>query len=204
MAGQQVSGTQRGHFYDFAVRRMLSRLSQLPNWLPALSDPRRIDVRHPFLSLPLIEFTLRLPYHLRTDAYKSKPILRAAVAGILPEIVRRRITKGGLMEPRICWAFRRERVFLERLLSGSTLADLGCIEPKKVIEALDRSAAGVGRETKFLYAMLSLETWFSVRSGRCIADSRSINRKEHMYETDIHNDQRPCVRRHDYPQALDL
>jgi asparagine synthase (glutamine-hydrolysing) len=162
LAAQHDPG-KRGRFYQSASRRSLSRIAC---WLPAWFDLPGIKTRHPFLYLPLVEFCLRLSYRLRTDACQSKPVLRAAMNGVLPEKVRQRFTKG-MLDPRICWALGKERQQLSRLLAGSVLADLGCIEPKRALAEVDSHATGVGGNAGFLYPMLSLETWLSTRSGRC-------------------------------------
>jgi len=102
------------------------------------------------------------------------------MSGILPGKVRRRRTKGSL-EPRICWALRRERALLGQLMGASILADLGSIEPKKVLEAIDDLAKGLGPSSLFVYTALSLETWLSARSGRCMITDALTGRVEERY-----------------------
>lgn len=153
----------RGEWFP---QHILSALSKLAGWVPGWCHMPGIDVRHPLLHLPLVEWCLSLPYHLRTDVYYSKPILRAALEGTLPEKVRRRTTKGSVLEPRICWSFMRERKFLERLLSEPVLGDLQCIEPREVLNALDACGRAGGSDGSYLYCILSLETWLSTKSGR--------------------------------------
>jgi asparagine synthase (glutamine-hydrolysing) len=149
----------------------------LPSWL----DLPGIALRHPFLDVPLMEFCLQLPFALRTNALRSKPLLRAAMKGTVPDVVLNRATKGGLLDPRLCWAFRQERHVLTRLLSSSMLADLGCIEPARLTEALDASGSGLDANPSHLYAALALETWLQVKSGRCIVDSHCQEKKEKVY-----------------------
>lgn len=126
-----------------------------------------IEVRQPFLSRDIVEFCLQLPHVIRTDIAKSKPVLRAAMAGVLPrEVLKRKCTKGTVLGPRICWSFKREQETLKKLLKTPVLADLGCVEPKEIARSIEAFAAGRGEIVTCLYTALSLETWLSRRLGQ--------------------------------------
>jgi asparagine synthase (glutamine-hydrolysing) len=124
------------------------------------------DIRHPFLYRPLVEYGLQLAPDLRTTPLETKAVLQRAMRGILPEEVRTRRGKGGI-DGRLQWAMIRERPRIERLLQNSELADLGCIDPRALLRAVDtvcRTRAGGNRGT--VINALALETWLAVRSGR--------------------------------------
>lgn len=133
------------------------------SWTPGVS------VRHPLLDKALVELAIRLPYQLRSDTYWSKPILRAAIEGIVPESVRARRDKA-IVEPRICWAFEHEHRRIQKLISNSILADLGVIEPSVLQESIEALRRGrpAAEPLLHLFSVLSLETWLSARSGRCV------------------------------------
>jgi len=154
-AGRATRGDARGEYVDVVARS----IRRLQCWLPHWRYTEDIAMHHPFLYVPLVELCLRLPVKARMSAAESKVVLRTAVRGIVPENVRRRVTKS-FIEPRICWAMRHERHRLERIIRNSVLADMGCIEPKRVLKALDSVASG-GPGLAPLYAMLSLEMWLS-------------------------------------------
>ncbi len=159
-------GRRRGSRYEDDVEWAVSRVgASLAAWWNTAPD---VVMKHPFLDQRLLAFVLNLPYSVRTDSYHTKPILRVGMKGVLPEDVRLRSTKGSLLNPRICWAFARERAFLSRLLESPVLADLGCVEPRRVLSALDAASQGLRTDSLSIYTALSLETWMSVRSGRCI------------------------------------
>ncbi|MGH9350012.1 MAG: asparagine synthase-related protein [Vicinamibacterales bacterium] len=159
----------RGRLYQGEVA---SHVGRIAGWLPAWFSMAGVEMRHPFLDLPLVELCLALPYRCSTDVARSKPVLRRAMKGILAEEVRLRTTKS-MIEPRICWAFAREHARLSRLLRDPVLADLGCIEPRRIRRALDGWVVGAGRNAAFLYAILALETWLSTKSGRCAVHDES-------------------------------
>lgn len=52
-----------------------------------------LEARHPLLDLDLVELGLRQPPLSTFDCYRSRPVLRAAVAGMLPDSVRLRPRK---------------------------------------------------------------------------------------------------------------
>jgi asparagine synthase (glutamine-hydrolysing) len=129
-----------------------------------------LDVRNPYLSRPLVEFCLQLPPEVLVKGYMRKWILREAMRGILPEVVRERLSKGYYHE-RTDHSFVQQRTRLSALLDGSILGEMGCIDTRAAREALSvaassRSGDMPGAEKNRLRHMLSLEMWLAVRSGR--------------------------------------
>jgi asparagine synthase (glutamine-hydrolysing) len=155
---------RRGETYesevDWFLRLLGGSLHATWNMAP------RVAMAHPLLHQPLLAFVLALPHALRSDVHCTKPILRRAMRGLLPEAVRLRATKGSMLNPRLCWSFAREREQIVRMLRSSVLAELGCVEPKSLLAAVDDAARGQRNDIGQVYAALSLETWMSVRSGR--------------------------------------
>jgi asparagine synthase (glutamine-hydrolysing) len=160
----EVSHGRRGRMSQAAIPRHLSMvIAALQGWrhLPG------IEVRHPLLDRSLVEFCVGLALTVRSDVARPKPVLHAAMKGIVPdEVLARRCTKGSILGPRICWAFRRERASLLALLKSPVLADLGCIEPRRVLADVDAYASGGGDNETSLYTVLSLETWLASRASR--------------------------------------
>lgn len=132
-----------------------------------------LEVRHPFLYRPLVEFSLRLAPELRTRPLEQKWILRQAMRGVLPEAVRRRRSKGGL-DGRLAWSLSRERGRIDEMMRDLLLGQLGCVDPQRLRSAID--SVRTGRESSVVSVIdtLSLETWLRVRSGRwTVRESRS-------------------------------
>ena len=145
-----------------------------------------LDMRHPFLHRPLVEYALRLPPELCVRPHARKWVLREAMRGVLPEFVRTRIGKGsgtGLM----VWSLAHERGWVEALLRDPLLAQLGCIEPATLREAIARAGArtrGDPDDDPALLAVrtLEVEMWLRVRAGRWVAASGSragVSRTSH-------------------------
>jgi asparagine synthetase B (glutamine-hydrolysing) len=127
-----------------------------------------LDVRHPFLYRPLVEFALRLPPALCIRPHQHKWVLREAMRDILPEVVRTRIGKGSPIDVGV-WSFSALRSALEPLVRESILADLGIVDAVKLRRALDetpREAYSITQQHISVFATLAVEAWLQARSGR--------------------------------------
>lgn len=137
----------------------------MATWVPTWFPLDGLVSRHPYLDVTLFEFCYTLPWRLKTSAGLSKPVLRHAFKGLLPEKIRRRPSKGTI-DPRVCWAFVKERPFLHALIGRSILAEMGWIERSRVLQAIDAWGTGRGTNSSHLFWLLSLELWLSTQAGR--------------------------------------
>jgi asparagine synthase (glutamine-hydrolysing) len=128
----------------------------------------RLDVRHPFLYRPLVEFALSLPPEMLVRPYARKWLLREAMRGIVPEVVRTRIGKGSASE-RYAWSLSAQRQLLEPLVRESMLADLGVVSRADLRAAFDDAPYQPGRKGDphtALEGVLAIEAWLQMRAGR--------------------------------------
>jgi asparagine synthase (glutamine-hydrolysing) len=123
-----------------------------------------IEMRYPFLSRPLVEFVLSLPYSLIVRPYENKYVLREAMRGILPEVVRTRTGKGSI-GARVRWSLSHERKRVDALLNDSLLASLGCMDVSALRHSIERVRSGSSRSVVPVFCALSLETWLRVRAS---------------------------------------
>jgi asparagine synthase (glutamine-hydrolysing) len=154
-----------GQKYRYAVATKVGRLGRANN-RDALSD--FLDVRHPFLYRPLVEFALRLPPALRARPHAHRWVVREAMRGILPESVRTRVGKpdtGGAL----AWSLTTERARLLPLLREPILADLGVVHAAKLRAEFEmaqhRTGSGECMHSNLL-STLAIEAWLQIRSGR--------------------------------------
>ena len=89
----------------------------------------QLDVRHPYLDRPLVEFALTLPPETCVRPFQRKWILREAMKGILPDLVRCRIGKG-LLAGAHAASITRDRSVIEPLLRDPILANLGVVSAR--------------------------------------------------------------------------
>jgi asparagine synthase (glutamine-hydrolysing) len=121
-----------------------------------------VVVRYPYLHRPLFEFSCALPLPLRHWNGQKKVILREAVAGVLPEVIRSRKGKATI-GPRVIASLIEQRAVVLCLLRDSIVADLGLIEPKLLRRAIARvDVDGHGYDD--VLDVLSLETWLRVHT----------------------------------------
>jgi len=127
-----------------------------------------LDVRHPFLHRPLVEFALQLPPELTTRPYARKWVLREAMRGILPEVVRSRVGKGASNEV-MAWSLSAQRPLLEPLVQAPMLAELGVVDALQLRTAFDLAPHRRHSEGELhtsLQSTLMIEAWLQMRSGR--------------------------------------
>lgn len=127
-----------------------------------------LDVRHPLLYRPLVEFALRLPPELRARPHAHRWVIREAMRGILPEEVRTRVGKSGTADV-LAWSFRAHQAHLAPLVREPILGDLGVLDPFRLRSAFDAVLARArGAEAMYgpLIRTLAVEQWLQIRSGR--------------------------------------
>ncbi|MEO8205305.1 MAG: asparagine synthase (glutamine-hydrolyzing) [Chthoniobacterales bacterium] len=100
-------------------RLMLSKstIPMLLHWEDRNSMANSVEARVPFLDHRLVEFTLSLPNEFKTYRGSTKRVLKAAMAGIVPQTVINRMDKKGFATPEEQW-FRnpKESSFRDQVL----------------------------------------------------------------------------------------
>ncbi len=127
-----------------------------------------LEVRHPFLYRPLVEFALRLSPELCARPYARKWVLREAMQGILPEAVRTRVGKSTPAELYASGLITHRRL-LEPLAREPILGDLGVVDPAKLRTAFNDLPYQPHRRDEqhaAIHPTLITEAWLQIRSGR--------------------------------------
>ncbi|HKT07975.1 MAG TPA: asparagine synthase-related protein [Gemmatimonadaceae bacterium] len=125
-----------------------------------------VDVRYPFCHRPLVELALALPAEVSRRPNVRKWILREAMRGCLPEIIRQRRWKGAF-DGRIAWSLMHERHRFDALVEHSVLAELGCIEIAPLCAAIEKATTVDGEiERGQVLNVLALELWLRMRTGK--------------------------------------
>lgn len=158
-------GGRIGHKYSHSMTRTMVAVGKLLGHL-VLDDA--LDVRHPFLDRRLVEFGLGLPPTLTTRPHASKWVLREAMRGIVPELVRTRVGKGSQIE-RHAWSLSAQRTLLEPLVRDPILADLGVVDAgalRSAFAGAQHQARRKGDPQAALQQVLSIEAWLQIQAGR--------------------------------------
>jgi asparagine synthase (glutamine-hydrolysing) len=114
-----------------------------------------VESRVPFLDHRLVEFAFRLRTEDKVRGAETKHILREALAGILPEAIRRRTDKKGFVTPgENKWL----RGPLKHLLK-KPLDDLGLLNRKKCEALLAAYRKGDNRHAALVWRLAVLNYW---------------------------------------------
>lgn len=121
-----------------------------------------IAAHAPFLDTEVVRACLSLAACRRADPTVAKPLLRAALTGLVPEPVLARRTKGDYTKDAY-QGVRRAAGELRRLLAEPALADHRLIEPGPVREALAGAIEGMPTPWGTLNQVLAAELWLRHR-----------------------------------------
>jgi asparagine synthase (glutamine-hydrolysing) len=131
-----------------------------------------LELRHPYLHRPLVELALRLSPEMCVQPHARKWILREAMRGILPEMVRTRVGKSGL-DGLHAWSVAHEHERMGRMLRDPMLAQLGVIDRAALSRVLDDVRSGRASHEAWrdgINSTLEVEMWLQLRSGRWAAE----------------------------------
>ena len=128
-----------------------------------------VELRSPLFDRRVVEFALTRPREERNRAGDDKRLLRAAMRGLLPEVVLSpRREKTGTLTSYFAQHMRGDGLErLVRLLPAPALADAGIVEPKALEHAISRyRAEGTAYPyAESLFCTLQAESWLRARNG---------------------------------------
>jgi asparagine synthase (glutamine-hydrolysing) len=151
-----------GHKYQHAIVTYLVDIARSMEF-DVIGE--KLELRHPFLYRPLVEFALRLPPEMCVQPHARKWLLRQAMRGIVPEAVRTRVGKGRQAEL-YAWSLATQRSLLAPLLQDPILADLGVVDAAKLNAAFNAPPSRRNELYGALQSTLIIEAWLRMRSGR--------------------------------------
>ncbi|MFN2532844.1 MAG: asparagine synthase (glutamine-hydrolyzing) [Pyrinomonadaceae bacterium] len=117
-----------------------------------------LEVRAPFLDPRVAEYAASLPGAYKLRGYKTKYILKKAVAGLVPPFVTRR-GKKGFGVPVAEWLKFKLRPLARDLLSPERVRRAGVFNPQYVTRLQDEHEHGVANHRKLLWTLLMFELW---------------------------------------------
>lgn len=126
-----------------------------------MSMAASIESRVPFLDHPLVEFTARLPEHLKLRGRTTKYVLRAAMKDWLPpEILSRR--KMGFPVPVGRWFRQGHRGLVDDYVLGERARQRGLFDPFTVHRLVEEHAASLRDHSERLWALVNVEIWHRI------------------------------------------
>ena len=119
---------------------------------------RAVDMRHPLLYRPLVEFMCAVPFDQRTRPRCDRYLQRRALKGILPESVRRRASKG-VGTPSFANGLACAPDWIDYLTHDSRLAAHGIADAARWRLAVKQAAVGQTHGDQFFHAGVAVEVW---------------------------------------------
>ncbi|HLM86621.1 MAG TPA: asparagine synthase-related protein [Solirubrobacteraceae bacterium] len=129
-----------------------------------------LEARHPLFDLDLVELGLRLPPRATFDRHLSRPVLRAAMGGLLPDAVRLRPRKALFDSVLVDSLDGHDGVLARRLLTDPAAELRAYIDPRDVERALFDDASQ-RRERPFqwmwqVWRLTTAELWLRAQADR--------------------------------------
>jgi asparagine synthase (glutamine-hydrolysing) len=143
--------------------------SFLPHNVLAYSDrmsmAHALEVRVPFCDRLVAEFVASIPAEQRMAPGRLKRLFRAAVADLLPPVVRHRIEKVGLNPPLGVWMQKDLRHLLDEYLSPEAIRAGGLLDVDEVSNLVATHQHG-GRDLSLqIWALVVLQAWHRSLDG---------------------------------------
>ncbi|MGH8903011.1 MAG: albusnodin/ikarugamycin family macrolactam cyclase [Egibacteraceae bacterium] len=124
-----------------------------------------VSLHAPYLDNEVVRACLRVPARLRGSPFVAKPLLGAALRGLVPDLVFARRTKGDYTGEEY-QGVRHAIGTLRALLAAPLVAELGLVEPAPVRAALGQALVGLPVPFAALRRVLAVELWFRRLSDR--------------------------------------
>jgi asparagine synthase (glutamine-hydrolysing) len=126
----------------------------------ALAAPYGVSLSHPFLDPRVLGFALGALRRLAPEPAPQKPLLAAAMAGVLPDEIRLRPAKRGFNEV-YSLGLHRHRAQLEALACAGD--EFGIVEPATLLATIDEATLATAEpsQSRPMDMTLSLLSWLS-------------------------------------------
>jgi asparagine synthase (glutamine-hydrolysing) len=117
-----------------------------------------VSVQAPFLDTAVVRAAMAIPARRRADPMVAKPLLRKALAGLVPDRVLTRETKGDYSREAY-QGMKRAAPFVRKLLADSAAADFGLIDPLPVRQTLEDAVNGLRVPWGAFNQVIAVEVW---------------------------------------------
>jgi asparagine synthase (glutamine-hydrolysing) len=123
-----------------------------------MSMAASIESRVPFLDHKLVEFSARLPDHMKLNGWTTKRVLREAMSTMLPQSILTR-PKMGFPVPLERWFRDAFRPLLDDYVLGERTLARGIIQPDFARQLVVEHTSGAANHTERLWTLVNFEMW---------------------------------------------
>lgn len=153
-----------GRFRNAAQQLQYERLCRSEQMAHRGFSEWSCEVRYPFLYRPLVEYVLTVPWEQKVAPEEGKLLLRRALEGRLPELVRTRRGGGG-PGPSMYKAYARRWARIEPVVRSSLLVSMGFLDRAEFTRAAELVSFGMSRGYGAFLSCLALELWLRAVTG---------------------------------------
>jgi asparagine synthase (glutamine-hydrolysing) len=178
---ERITEDQRLQKGSTALDQMYEHLILRPGylnaveWFDRISAPFQIEVRHPFLDRRLFELIFSIPPDQLFRCGERKPLLRTALTGVLPDLVRLRRQKTHLGSFVDFSLRQKESERIRALFASPISSKLGILEGESLRQAFERYCTSEPNETqRSLWCAVTLEIW--LRRHLCEFDTTTLEK----------------------------
>lgn len=137
-----------------------------------------LQARHPMFDLELVELGLRQPPRATLDPARNRPLLRAGMAGLLPDAVRMRPRKA-LFDALIVDSMAGADGHAARALLGDPASELGDYVDRRRVRQVLLDSDRLRREQPFrwmwqVWRLVNAECWLRAQAGRDAEASAAV------------------------------
>ena len=118
-----------------------------------------VEARLPFLDHRLVQFLFALPADMKIRDGWTKYIMRRALEGRIPELIRTRADKVAFSTPEDAW-FREGRSFILGVLDAPSARNRGLYRRRELLSLLNAHFSGNINAGRAIWRALNLELWF--------------------------------------------
>lgn len=156
---------------DIAVRTAVDEIRETARTAAAdtaLAAAAGVDLHAPFLDGHVVDAVLRTPIGYRPPVHAYKPVLRRAMADLLPPALAARTTKDDANSEHYAGMRANLPDLLE--MADGHLARLGLVDPARMRRHLREAAAGIPTELAHLEQALAAEAWLEAHRSRPVPE----------------------------------
>lgn len=125
----------------------------------ALSMAHSVESRLPFLDYRLVEFGFALQRQYKFSGAETKPILRRAMQGFVPDPILRRRDKIGFATPTARWLLKEMESTVRPLLTSRRCLDRGVFDPAKTRRMLKDFTREHTSRAQTIFRAVQTEVW---------------------------------------------
>ncbi|MDP3920823.1 MAG: asparagine synthase (glutamine-hydrolyzing) [Candidatus Omnitrophota bacterium] len=123
-----------------------------------LNMAHSVESRVPFLDNDLVDYSTRIPAHLKLGGDRGKQILRDAMKGLVPDATLAR-RKQGFTPPDQTWYKEHAIGTIRELILGDRARERGYFEPSFIETILREHVSGRENHRFLIWSLMGLEWW---------------------------------------------